>query len=114
MLKISMPRGDIRNIKFSILDSSKTIITAPFDEVYFTCKRGFTQQDYIFQKKLSDGTITQDSEGYYHLVIESEDTTGLTYNEYVFDIQIVSGTTLKQTSVGKLIVTEEVTFLSNE
>ncbi len=113
MLKLSMPRGDIRNIKFSISDSSG-ILTEPFEEVYFTCKRAFTQQNVIFQKKLSDGTITFDDEGYYHLVIESLDTSGLTYGEYVFDIEVVNGTTLKQTSVGKLIITEEVTFLNNE
>ena len=109
-----MPRGDIRNIKFSISSPSVSVIAEPFDEVYFTCKRGFTQQNYIFQKKLSDGSIIQDTSGYYHLVIESEDTSALTYGEYVFDIEIVSGTTLKQTTVGKLIITEEVTFLSNE
>lgn len=113
MLKLTMPRGDIRNIKFSINDSTG-IIEEPFDEVYFTCKRGWTQQDFIFQKKLSDGTIIFDTEGYYHLAIESTDTSSLTYGEYVFDIQIVSGTTLKQTSVGQLKITEEVTFISNE
>lgn len=112
-MKITMPRGDIRNIKFTISDSTG-IIDTPFDEVYFTCKRGWTQQNYIFQKKLSDGTIVFDTQGYYHLVIESIDTSGLTYGEYVFDIQVVNGTSLKQTSVGTLKITEEVTFLNNE
>lgn len=113
MIKLTMPRGDIRNIKFSISDSTG-VITDSFDEVYFTCKRGFTQQNYIFQKKLSDNTITFDAEGYYHLVITSEDTSDLTYGDYVFDIEIVNGTSLKQTTVGKLTITEEATFISNE
>lgn len=113
MLKISMPRGDIRNIKFAVIEGTG-VITESFDEVYFTCKRGFTQREYLFQKKLSDGTITFDNNGYYHLVIQSDDTAGLTYGKYVFDIQIESGTTLKQTTVGSLIITEEVTFNDNE
>lgn len=113
MLKLSMPRGDIRNIKFTISDTSG-VIMEPFDEVYFTCKRGFTQQNFIFQKKLSDDTIVFDNEGYYHLVIESADTSDLTYGEYVFDIEVVDGTSLKQTTVGQLKITEEATFLSNE
>lgn len=113
MLNITMPRGDIRNVKFTINDSTG-VIHEQFDEVYFTCKRGFTQRDFIFQKKLSDGSITFDTEGYYHLAIEPDDTNLLTYGEYVFDIQIGVGTTLKQTTTGKLKLTEEVTFENNE
>jgi hypothetical protein len=111
MLQISLPRGDIRNIRFNVT-SDGTAYT-DFTEVYFSVKSSTTKRDLLFQKKLSDGSIIQDGD-YYTLRIESADTENLEYRKYVFDIEVVKGNIIKQTTLGELIITPEVTFNENE
>ena len=55
-LNITMPRGDIRNIKFCVRDGEQP--KTDFTEIYFTVKKTAQMTDVLFQKKLSDGTIT--------------------------------------------------------
>ena len=111
MLQISLPRGDIRNIRFNVT-SDGTAYT-DFTEVYFTVKSATTKRNLLFQKKLSDGSIVLDGE-YYSTRIESEDTEELEYGKYVFDIEVVKGDVIKQTTLGELTITPEVTFKENE
>jgi hypothetical protein len=111
MLQISLPRGDIRNIRFNVT-SDGTAYT-DFTEVYFSVKRSTTKKELLFQKKLSDGSIIQDGD-YYTLRIESADTESLEYRKYAFDIEVVKGNIIKQTTLGELIITPEVTFNENE
>lgn len=111
MLQISIPRGDIRNVRFKVSDG--TTAYTDFTEIYFTVKKSYDSKQFLFQKKLSDGTITL-SDDYYNLRIESEDTEGLEYRKYVFDIEVVKDDIIKQTTLGELNVTPEVTFASNE
>ena len=111
MLQISLPRGDIRNIRFNVT-SDGTAYT-DFTEVYFSVKSSATKKELLFQKKLSDGSIIQDGD-YYTLRIESADTESLEYRKYVFDIEVVKGDIIKQTTLGELIITPEVTFNDNE
>lgn len=119
-MEIKMPRGDLRNVKFSITDSAGVIVTTSFDEIYITFKENTTDEKVLFQKKLTDDTITKDQDSFYHFAIKPEDTNKLKYREYVFDIELYiedaeTGTTLvKQTTLGKLILTDEVTFIANE
>lgn len=113
-MEITMPRGDLRNVKFNITDSSGEIVTTIFDEIYITFKENYIDEKVIFQKKLSDGTITKDEESYYHFKIEPEDTNKLKYKEYVFDIELIIENSVKQTTLGKLMITDEVTFATNE
>jgi hypothetical protein len=70
MLQISLPRGDIRNIRFNVT-SDGTAYT-DFTEVYFSVKSSTTKRDLLFQKTLSDGSSIQDGD-YYTLRITSED-----------------------------------------
>ena len=111
MLNITMPRGDIRKVKFDVKDNAGKP-RADFTEIYFTVKNNSIQENVLFQKKLSDSTIVL-SEGYYHTQIECEDTDGLSYGNYKFDIELI-GDNLKETFVGVLSITEEVTFIGNE
>lgn len=113
-MNITMPRGDIRKIKFSVKNSTGEIFHNDFDEIYFTCKRDFNDRNYIFQKRLSDGSITKSDDGYYHLTILASDTDYLKYGNYLFDIEVIQGDTVKQTTVGTLILTYEVTHARNE
>lgn len=111
---IKMPRGDIRDIKFNIIDSNETVIPTDFDEIYATFKRGYSDKEVLFQKRLTNGTITKDSSNYYHFTIEPNETNNLAYGEYVFDIEILKENLIKQTFVGEFILTDEVTFAINE
>jgi hypothetical protein len=111
-LSITMPRGDIRNIKFSVT-SSATFVT-DLTEIYFTVKRNYRNDKYEFQKTLSSGDIYLDSDNFYHFKINPEDTNNLDYGIYNFDIEILRDNVIKQTTVGELRITKEVTFASNE
>ena len=112
-MEIRLPRGDIRNIRFQVTDQGTPY--TDFDEVYFTVKKNYKTSDTLIQKKLSDETITVDTTtGYYSFKLEPEDTEELNYATYVFDIEVVKGDIIKQTSVGEFIVTPEVTFAENE
>lgn len=110
-LNITMPRGDIRNIKFCVRDGEQP--KTDFTEIYFTVKKTAQMTDVLFQKKLSDGTIIPAGDGYFRLTIEAADTEELSYGTYRFDIEVV-GDGIKQTTVGQLKLTDEVTFASNE
>lgn len=110
MLTIEMPRGDIRDVRFRVNNGQET----EFDNIYFTVKGTARDKACLFQKKLSDGSISLDNEGYFNLRIEAQDTNDLSYTTYDFDIELVRGTNIKQTTVGQLIITKEVTFQSNE
>ncbi len=112
-MTISMPRGDIRPIQFTVFNSNGEISNIDFDEIYFTVKRSFRDRSALFQKRLSDGTIEKNENG-YRFVIRPEDTDRLDVDRYVFDIELVLDDDIKQTTVGELILTDEVTFASNE
>lgn len=106
-----MPRGDIRNIRFRILNGSE--VFTDLDEIFFSVKRSVSAKNVLFQKRLSREEITLDGD-YFIFKIEPADTDDLDYGTYVFDIELIKGDTIKQTSVGRFILTEEVTFATNE
>lgn len=111
-MDISMPRGDIRPVRFTINNGTESV--EDFDEIYFTVKANFRAREYIFQKRLSNGTIYPLNEGGYGFVIEPDDTNSLAITNYVFDIEVVRGAEVKQTFIGTLKITNEVTFAANE
>lgn len=114
-MQICMPRGDIRDVQFSVYDNTgQTISDIPFDEIYVTFKTSTNSPNYLFQKKLSNGTVYEIETGKYQFRIESADTDNLKIGTYVFDIELVFGDDIKQTTVGKLDITPEVTFVTNE
>ena len=112
MLRIEMPRGDLRTVSFSV-NQGETKYT-DFDEIFFTVKESVNDRQFKFQKKLSDGSITLLSDNSFVFRIEPEDTNPLKYGTYAFDIELVKETSIKQTTVGELILTNEVTFAENE
>ena len=80
----------------------------------------------LFQKKLNGNDVeaiteVEDEPWTYEFTIQPEDTEWLAYGEYAFDIQISavddddpSIRTMKQTTIGVLKITDEVTFPINE
>ena len=113
MMQISLPRGDIRNVRFQVKDGSE--VYTDFTEIYFTVKKNYKTDEVLIQKKLSDESITLDPvSGYFSFKFSPEDTNNLTYGTYVFDIELNKGDVIKQTSLGELTITEEVTFSKDE
>lgn len=108
---IEFTRGDTCPIKFSLVDSNGTILELkPSDELYFTVKDNFTTTQVKLQKKYSTGDITQEEDGSYKLVIESQDTENWKYGSYVWDIELISGDYTRTVAIGNLTLTNEVTF----
>lgn len=113
-MTITMPRGDIRPVNFFIYDANDALVDIAFDEIYFSVKKSYLDKTPLFQKRLSDGGISSLGNGEYRFLIEAADTDNLRIGKYVFDIEVVKGTEIKQTSVGDLNLTNEVTFVTNE
>ena len=111
-LSITMPRGDLRNVKFCIRSGES--LTTDMTEIYFTVKQTTRANNYIFQKSLTNGDITLGEDNYYHFTILPEDTNAMDYGVYKFDIEIIRNNEIKQTKIGVLTISEEVTFASNE
>jgi hypothetical protein len=111
-LSITMPRGDLRKVKFCARQGES--LTTDLTEVYFTVKNTTRASSVLFQKRLSTGDIVLGEDNYYHFSINPEDTDELDYGAYKFDIEIIKDDEIKQTKVGVLTLTDEVTFASNE
>lgn len=112
MFKITMPRGDVRPVNFTLQGLNGCVID--FDEIYFTVKLAATRSDFVLQKRLTTGDIELMEDGSYQLIIEPEDTNHLKYGKYIVDIEVVSGDDLKQTFIGELALLDEVTHANNE
>lgn len=113
-MRIALIRGDIDYERFLIKDKDGNLTNVDFDEVYFTVKKTTRDHAVIFQKKLTNGTITKNGLGDYQVKIESSDTDGLPYGDYVFDVQVSYLNEIKKTFVGKFAIMDEATFLENE
>lgn len=109
-----MPRGDIRTVHFTVADETGNNTNILFTEIYVTFKKSYSCAEYLFQKRLSDDTITMLQEGDYQFTIFPEDTDGLPFGKYVFDIELIYLNQIKQTFVGELTLTNEVTCAINE
>lgn len=111
-IDFEFPRGDTAPISFNFSDTNGEGLK-DFDEIYFTVKKSYQVKDYIFQKRLSRGEITNDN-GKYSLILLHKDTANLNYGSYVYDIQVVSGIYYKTVCRGQLTLTNESTWITNE
>lgn len=116
MLEITMPRGDIRLVRFQVYDmQTGDVSQVDFNEIYMSVKKSLDEKEVLFQKKLSDGGIEKLGIGDYQLKIEPADTDNLVFNKtYPFDIELIFGNDVKQTEYGELTLTPEVTWVRNE
>ena len=118
-MRISMPRGDIRLVRFLVNDRNGTSTDVDFTEIYFTVKRSAKDRLYEFQKRLSTGGITKLGLGDYQIKIEPKDTNKMRVNDerfpsYTFDIQLDYKNFIKETFSGSFVLTPEVTYAENE
>ena len=112
-MTISMPRGDLRIVSFTLKDADGHVPAATITEIYWTVKKTFNNREFLLQKRLSDGGIENMGEGTYQFIIEPSDTDHMTYGQYVFDLEFV-GPEIKETHVGEFVLTNEVTHANNE
>lgn len=113
-MRIAMPRGDIKLVRFLINDPNGTATDIDFTEIYFTVKKTTKDRLYQFQKKLSTGGIVKLDLGDYQVKIEPKDTRKMMYGKYKFDVQLLYEDQLKETFVGDFELTDEVTYDENE
>ena len=109
-----MARGDLETKTFNLKTKSGQVFSTEPDEIYMTVKKASRDHDYLFQKKMSDGSIVKVETGKYHFTILPEDTDNLDFRDYVFDIEIVKDGMIKKTFCGKLVIGPEVTHHYNE
>lgn len=113
-MKIEFPRGDSYEKGFILKDKkTKQPIVDVFDEVYFTVKKTLYMDKYCFQKRMTDGGIVNDGNGHYTLFILPSDTDGMSFGDYICDVEFVKGD-CKKTFVGTLTLTTEVTYAGDE
>ena len=118
-MRIAMPRGDIKMVRFLINKKDGTEMDIDFTEIYFTVKKKSDDKSFEFQKKLSTNGIVKLGPGDYQLKIEPQDTENMMINNirfprYVFDVQFQYENQVKETFVGTFVLTDEVTRASNE
>lgn len=114
-MTITMPRGDIRVVPFTVKDANGNLSDIAFEEVYFTVKRTYNDSEPIFQKRLTTGEIETDGTGNFWFTIEPEDTDNMGFGKYVFDIELVAlDQGIKQTATGDFVLTYEATYRANE
>lgn len=111
-MEIVMARGDILTQAFTVTEGTQA--PEAFDEIYFTVKKSANDRDFLFQKKLSDGSIYEVETGKYQFTIEPEDTNNMAFGSYGFDIELIRTGTLKRTFCGEFVLTKEYTHYYNE
>ena len=113
-MEIKMARGDLERRNIILKDSSGSTYQTTPDEIYFTVKKNANDHDFLFQKKLSDGTISLVETWKYQFSINPEDTDNLNFGSYDFDIEVVKDGEVKKTFCGTLTLAKEVTHHYNE
>lgn len=88
-------------------------------EIYFTVKKTYEDRNPIIQKTLTKGGITfldkTDDEVKYNILINATDTDLMKVDtDYVYDLQLVAGTTKKTVLKGTLRLEADVTRTMNE
>lgn len=101
---ISLTRGDTAQFQVSIENKAtgQAYVVQPTDTIRMTLKKTTKDASYLFQK-VSTGTNIID--------INPEDTNGLAFGKYVFDVQLTTSDNKVYTVTGPNVFTilEEVT-----
>lgn len=103
-MNFTLVRGESFPVEFEIKDEGNNNLLA--DEVIITCRKlPFEDSPILFQKKLSDNTITY-LDNKYKFVILEDDTKDLDYGTYGYDIKIIKDELIEK-FVGSISINEE-------
>lgn len=109
--RLNIRRGDTKGFYFQRKMDGKPI-TEQAEKIYFSVKENDEVDDVIFQKTIDNMEFDDDS--VYHFVVNPEDTDGIDYGDYVYDLEVVIGNYKKTISIGTFEIESEVTFPRNE
>lgn len=115
-IELTLIRGDTYNLTFSLFGAEeKPIILSSQDKCYFTVKKDFIHEDYIFQKRYGEGITYNEQTGLYEIKIKQDDTCDLNFGSYKFDIKVKLGDEIVKTILrGALVLTNNATHRCNE
>jgi hypothetical protein len=105
---LAMIRGDSESITLSLKDGAAVVPFVTGDTVYFTVKGSPIVDEIALQK-----TITEFNEdGNCIIEIAPDDTKGLEFRNYVYDIQLnrLDGTVTTIVPCSKFAILQEVTY----
>lgn len=111
--KIEFTRGDSYFFKFQRKNANGIITEAP-DYLYFSVKDNYNTKNVIFQKTINNGMVYNEEDTYWHVTINPEDTNYLPYEDYNWDIEVITPTYKKTLARGILTFEKETTFPDNE
>lgn len=113
-MDFEFPRGDTQVFKFKLKDKEGNDLSlATGDNLYFTVKKNTKSDTVTFQKTLTSGITFED--GYYKVLVSSNDTAELSYGGYVYDIELkTSEGVVKTLTLGTITLTDEVTWKGDE
>ena len=99
---IHLTRGDTARISLAVTASDGTAYDYSEDTVLFTVKANTMTADTLIEKTVTDGVIN----------LTTSDTNGLSYQTYVYDVQLVTagGDICTVIPPSKFIVEQEVTW----
>ena len=99
---IHLTRGDTARISLGITSSDGTAYDYSEDTVVFTVKASTMSSDALIEKTVTDGVI----------YLATGDTNGLSYQTYVYDVQLTTagGDICTVIPPAKFIVEQEVTW----
>lgn len=108
---MQLTRGDTGKYKFQRLDNSGEPIVSEPDELHFTVKTSYDDENVVFQKSKAD--MTMDLDGTWHFVIEPEDTQTLPVRQYYYDIEVIQSGYVCTIAKGVLKLEPEATWSVN-
>lgn len=103
---IKVTRGDTFGFNFDIKDGEG--LEPTLDAVYFSVKETPEDDDYTFQKTLTNG-ITRLTGGGYYVRIDPSDTQDLDKDKYYYDLQVNIDDDVYTPLKGKLDIRWDIT-----
>ena len=101
-INLCMVRGDTLAFSFEV-EGINTLDTA-----YFSCKANADDENYVFQKSLTDG-ISLVETGKYRVRVAPEDTSNIEVGSYYYDLEIGANSDIFTILKGVLKVEQDVT-----
>lgn len=105
---ITMVRGDTLALGIELYDDDGELLTDDLTGAYFSCKADSDDEEYVFQKSLSDG-ISKRSTGVYSVRVAPEDTEDLEAGVYYYDLEIQISSDVYTPIKGKLTLETDIT-----
>lgn len=101
-INLCMVRGDTLAFSFEV-EGIDTLDTA-----YLSCKANADDENYVFQKSLTDG-ISLVETGKYRVRVAPEDTSNIEVGSYYYDLEIGANSDIFTILKGILKVEQDVT-----